>query len=73
MEQQIQVFCGDEVRTISSSHDRPQGNAFTKAKQYSEKILKLGWFIHEMTTMTFFDNESESYQNQLMVVYRRKG
>ena len=74
MEQRIEIFDGCKV-TQTQNQDFPRasnGNAFIRAKQKSEELLKEGWFIQEMVSQDF-ETKHAGFQSQLMVVYRRKG
>ena len=72
MEQRIEIFSGCQV---THKQGRPashfEGNAFEKARQTSEVLLKEGWFIQEMVSQDF-ELKNGGFQSQLMVVYRRK-
>lgn len=71
MEQRIEIFRGKEVRySEMDTAAHYTGNAFIKAKKKSEQLLKEGWFIQEMVSQYF--EQQNGGESQLMVVYRRK-
>ncbi len=76
MEQRVEIFRGKHAkRGTAVGNDKPalnHGNAFVKAKEQSEELLKEGWFIHQMVSQDF-EGSNNHFESQLMVVYRRKG